>query len=102
MKLDERVAKINSLIKEKGNAIYSGSVPEMLDLETEINDFIKTLGTLPSNQVRDYANLVNIWAIEVKKMIDRLSETKSQLRSEINQAQTQGRANKAYGGNPQG
>jgi hypothetical protein len=96
MKIDARVEKINTLIKENSAKIFSGDAPEMILLETEISDFIKTLGQLPAGQVRDYANLVNIWALEVKKMSEKLSQTKTELEAEIKMANTQGKANKAY------
>jgi len=96
MKVDERVNRINALIKENARAIDAGDAPDMRILETEINEFINILGQLPPAQVRDYANLVNIWAAEAKRMSVKLQELKTTLRAEMKTADTRGKAHLAY------
>ncbi len=96
MSLDTKVTKINSIIQEQAKVVFSGSAPDVTVLEKEIVDFIADIKKLPAADAKQYLDIVAIWAGEVRKLSDKLSETKNSLEGEITKAGAQGKGVTAY------
>ncbi len=96
MNLDKKVSNINSMIQENARTVFSGQAPDVSNLEREIVEFIDQVKTLPAASAKQYLDLVSIWSTEIRKISDKLTETKARMEAEIKQAGTQGKAATAY------
>jgi len=96
MSLENQISKINRSLEQSLQDVFSGLAPSMQQLEEDIVHFITLIQGLPEDKRREYSQLLQVWAIEIKKMSEKLNDTKQELESEISKIQQQGRATNAY------
>jgi hypothetical protein len=96
MTIEAQISKINRSLEQKLQDVFSGLAPDMKELEDDINHFIELAHGMPEPQLREYSQLLQVWAVEIKKMSDKLGDTKKTLEGEISRSQQQGKATMAY------
>ncbi len=96
MTLDRGVARINSLIASSTKAVFEGGSADFPALEKELGDFLEQVKLLPAEDAKQYMDLVQTWVTEIRKVHNKLAQTKSEIESEINAASAQGKAATAY------
>jgi len=94
--MDEKVKKINIMISDNASAVFAGNAPDVSMLETAVVDFLADVKKLPAAEAKQYLDIVSVWANEIRKMSEKLNQTKAEIESEINQAQSKGKAVSAY------
>lgn len=96
MSLDKKVNTINAMIQQSASEVYAGNAPDVSSLEHEVVSFIADVKNLSGKDAKQYLDIVSIWSNEIRKISDKLNETKDKLEAEINQTAVQGKAASAY------
>ena len=96
MNFDSQIKNINDSIKNSFETVVAGEIPNLSNLEKEIDNFIKNLKNLSVADQKEYLNLLDVWSIEFRKLSEKLIETKSNLKKEMGNIETNNKAALAY------
>lgn len=96
MVLEDKISKINKMMKEASDSVFSDNAPDLKPLENEMAKFLEDVKSMKATRAKEYLDILQIWTNEIKKIQDRLTENKNSVSGEINQAKNRGKVHIAY------
>ncbi len=84
--IENVVSRINSELVNCSKSLQDNKIPNFANLNELVLEFTSTLSRLDAKTAADYSGLLQIWAGELKGVIDNLAMAKEGIQSQLENA----------------